>query len=335
MSSATTVRRLCRVLVAVTLPAAMQACAQEQPAPSAQAADSNSVEEASAALLASQFRLVENWARLPDGVVWGQAIAVDMDADGNLYVFHRCSADTCVDRSEPPLLKFNPSGELLMSWGEGLFVYPHGLDVDREGNVWVTDARHEGGKGEVVIKFSPKGEVLMTIGTPGVAGNGPYTFDGISDVAVADNGDIFVADGHINNRVVKYASDGTFVMAWGQTGAGPGDFNQPHSIALDSQGRVFVADRNNNRVQIFDQEGRFIDAWSQFGRPSGIHVSADDTLYVADSQSTEERNPGFDMGIYFGSAASGSVEGFIGDILTESVTNAPDGNLFSGLVAGR
>ena len=175
MSSATTVRRLCRVLVAVTLPAAMQACAQEQPAPSAQAADSNSVEEASAALLASQFRLVENWARLPDGVVWGQAIAVDMDADGNLYVFHRCSADTCVDRSEPPLLKFNPSGELLMSWGEGLFVYPHGLDVDREGNVWVTDARHEGGKGEVVIKFSPKGEVLMTIGTPGVAGNGPYT----------------------------------------------------------------------------------------------------------------------------------------------------------------
>ena len=126
-----------------------------------------------------------------------------MDADGNLYVFHRCSSDTCVDRSEPPLLKFNSSGELLMSWGEGLFVYPHGLDVDHEGNIWVTDARHEGGKGEVVVKFSPEGEVLMTIGTPGVSGDGPYTFDGVSDVAVADNGDIFVADGHLNNRIVN------------------------------------------------------------------------------------------------------------------------------------
>ena len=336
MSRARTVRRrLCRLLVAVTFVVAAQACAQEQPAPSTEASDAPGAMDAASASLADPFRLVENWAQLPDGLVWGQAIAVDTDEDGNLYVFHRCSADTCVDRTEPPLLKFDQSGELLMSWGEGLFVYPHGLDVDREGNIWVTDARHEGGKGEVIVKFSPEGEVLMTIGTPGVAGDGPYTFDGISDVAVADNGDIFVADGHINNRVVKYAPDGTFLMAWGQTGTGPGDFNQPHSIALDSQGRVFVADRNNNRVQVFDQEGGFIDAWTQFGRPSGIHVSADDTLYVADSQSTEEINPGFEMGIYFGSAVSGSVEGFIGDILTESVANTPEGNLFSGLVAGR
>ena len=175
----------------------------------------------------------------------------------------------------------------------------------------------------------------MTIGTPGVSGDGPYTFDGISDVAVAENGDVFAVDGHFNNRVVKYAPDGTFLMDWGQSGTGPGEFDEPHSISIDSRGRVFVADRGNSRVQIFDQQGQFIDAWTQFGRPSGVHVSAGDTLYVADSQSTEEINPGYEMGIYFGSAVDGSVEGFIGDIVTESVTEAPDGNLFSGLVANR
>jgi len=295
-----------------------QACAQEESSP-----------------LSSPFRLVENWAQLPDGLVWGQAIAVDMDTEGNLYAFHRCSSDTCIGRPEPPLLKFNPAGELVMSWGEGLFARPHGLDVDHEGNIWVTDDRHEDGKGEVIVKFSPEGEVLLTIGTPGVSGDGPYTFNGISDVAVAENGDIFIVDGHFNDRVVKYAPDGTFVMQWGELGTGPGEFDEPHSISIDSRGRVFVADRGNSRVQIFDQQGTFIDAWTQFGRPSGIHVSPDDTLYVADSQSTEEINPGFEPGIYYGSALDGSVEGFIGDVVTESVVEGPDGNLFSGLVANR
>ena len=281
------------------------------------------------------YRLVENWARLPDGLVWGQLIAVDTDEDGNLIAFHRCSSDTCVGRSEPPLLKFNPSGELLMSWGEGLLVWPHGLDVDVEGNIWITDGRHEGGKGEVVVKFSPEGEVLMTIGTPGVAGDGPYTFNGVCDVAVAANGDIFVADGHLNNRIVKYAADGRFLMAWGQAGTGSGEFDMPHGLGIDSQGRVFVADRGNSRLQIFDQEGRFLDEWAQFGRPSGIFISRNDRLYVADSQSGDDVNPGFEMGIYFGSAVDGSVAGYIGDILTESVTEDPNGNLFSGLVANR
>lgn len=332
MSATNTVRhRLYRFLAAVTLLVAVHGCAQQ--APDAAIADAGT--DTASASLTHPFQLVEDWAQLPDGFVWGEAIAVETDADGNLYVFHRCSADTCVDRTEPPLVKFSPTGELLMSWGEGLFVYPHGLDVDSEGNIWVTDARHEGDKGEVVIKFSPEGETLMTIGTPGVSGDGEYTFDGVSDVAVADDGSIFVADGHLNNRIVKYAPDGTFLTSWGQAGAGPGDFNQPHSISLDAQGRVFVADRNNNRVQIFDQDGTFIDAWTQFGRPSGLHVSADNTLYVADSQSTAEINPGFDIGIYFGSAIDGTVAGFIGDTLTESVTEAPDGSLFSGLVAGR
>ena len=218
----------------------------------------------------NRYELVENWAQLPDGMVWGQVIAVDTDQAGNLIALHRCSSDTCVGQSEPPLLKFNPSGELLMSWGEGLLVWPHGLDIDADGNIWVTDGRHEGGKGEVIFKFSPDGEVLMTIGTPGISGDGPYTFDGVCDVVVAANGNIFVADGHVNNRVVKYSAAGRFLMAWGQAGTGPGEFDMPHSIDIDSQGRVFVADRGNNRVQIFDQEGRYLDEWSQFGRPSGV-----------------------------------------------------------------
>jgi len=314
----------------------LQACSEQLEAPPIQAApEESSASDASQTTFANPFSLVENWAQLPDGLVWGQAIAVDTDADGNVYVFHRCSSDTCIDRTEPPLLKFSPSGELLMGWGQGLFARPHGLDVDSLGNIWVTDDRHENGKGEVIMKFSPAGDLLMTIGTPGVAGDGPYTFNGISDVAVADSGEIFVVDGHFNDRVVKYAPDGEFLLAWGQFGSGPGEFDEPHSISIGPLGRVFVADRGNARVQIFDQRGNFIDSWTQFGRPSGIDVSSGGTLYVADSQSTEESNPGFEMGIYFGSAVDGTVEGFIGDTITESVTEAPDGNLFSGLVANR
>ena len=283
----------------------------------------------------SDYRLVENWAQLPDGFTWGQVIAVEIDPEGNLITFQRCSSNTCVDQSAPPLLKFSPSGEHLMSWGEGLMVWPHGLDIDAEGNIWVTDGRHEGEMGEVIHKFSSDGELLMTIGTPGVSGSGAYTFNGICDVAVADNGDIFVADGHFNNRVVKYSADGEFVKSWGQPGTGPSEFDMPHSIDIDSQGRVFDADRGNSRIQIFDQDGRYLDSWRQFGRPSGIYITADDRLFVADSQSVDGVNPDFEMGIYYGSAVDGSVDGHIGDIWTESVTENTDGNLFSGLVEHR
>ena len=281
------------------------------------------------------YRLVEDWARLPDGFSWGQLIAVEIDADGNLIAFQRCSSDTCVDQSAPPLLKFDSAGNFLMSWGEGMMVWPHGLDIDADGNIWVTDGRHDGDMGEVIHKFSSDGELLMTIGTPGVAGSGAYTFNGICDVVIADNGDIFVADGHFNNRVVKYSSDGQFIKSWGQPGTGPGEFEMPHSIDIDSQGRVFVADRGNSRVQIFDQEGRYLDEWTQFGRPSGIFITSDDRLFVADSQSVDGVNPEFEMGIYYGSAEDGSVKGYIGDVLTESVTEDANGNLFSGLVANR
>ena len=281
---------------------------------------------------ATTYRLVDDWPHLPasmNGGAWGETIGVDHDPDGNVWVLHRCfatepaGAATCVGRDEiPPILKFDPSGQLLDSWGEARFAFPHGFHIDPDGNVWATDANGSetvlglsaGGRGHQVFKFSPAGELLLTLGRSGVAGSGPDTFDRPTDVAVAPNGDIFVTDGHgMNNRVVKFAEDGRFITAWGQTGSAPGDFNQPHTISLDSQGRVFVGDRSNSRIQIFDPDGNFIAEWTQFGRPSGMFIDADDRLYVTDSTSNSRNNPGWERGSYIGSAEDGSVVDFIPD----------------------
>ena len=281
---------------------------------------------------ADRYRLVENWPQLPssmNGGEWGETIGVDRDPEGNIWILHRCFATlpagsaTCVGRDGvPPILKFNPSGRFLDSWGEGLLAFPHGFHTDRDGNIWATDANGSetvlglsaGGRGHQVFKFSASGELLMTLGTAGVAGSGPDMFDRPTDVAVARNGDIFVTDGHgTNNRVVKFSTDGRFINAWGHTGAAPGEFNQPHTIALDSQGRVFVGDRSNSRIQIFDPDGLFIAQWTQFGRPSGMFISDDDTLYVTDSTSNSRNNLGRNRGIYIGSARDGSVTAFIPD----------------------
>jgi sugar lactone lactonase YvrE len=253
------------------------------------------------------YRKVDNWAQLPAGMKWGQVISVDGDAAGNVWVFHR---------GEPPVLEFDSSGKLLRSFGDGMFVQAHGLFIDRDGFIWVTDGRAKDGKGQQVFKFSPEGKVMMTLGTAGVAGDGPNTFNAPSDVAIAPNGDIFVADGHggeTNARVVKFSKDGKFIKAWGKKGSGPGEFNIPHTIALDSRGRVFVGDRGNNRIQIFDQEGKFLEEWKQFGRPSGIFIAKDDTIYVVDSESNTARNPGFKRGIRIGSAKDGKIAAFIPD----------------------
>jgi len=202
-----------------------------------------------------------------------------------------------------------------------MFVQPHGLSLDAEGNVWVTDVNASNGKGHQVFKFSRDGGVLMRLGKPGVAGNGPDTFSQPSAVVVAPNGDIFVADGHIgddsNARVVKFSKDGTFIKAWGTKGTGPGQFDGPHCIAMDSRGRLFVCDRSNNRIQIFDQDGNFLDQWKQFGRPSGIFINASDTMFVIDSESKNVPgygyNPGGLRGIRIGSAKDGTVAAFIPD----------------------
>jgi sugar lactone lactonase YvrE len=276
--------------------------------------------------LPQPYRTTDDWGHPPQGVAWAAVTAVEPAPDGTVYVIHRCFANSCAGRSEAPILKFDASGTLLQSWGEGLFIFPHGATVDREGNLWVADARGEGGKGHQVFKFDPNGKILMTLGRAGVSGSGPDLFDQPTDVVVAANGDIFVTDSHRggkNNRVVKFAGDGTFIMEWGRKGSGPAEFSEPHTIAMDSQGRLFVGDRENNRIQIFDQDGHYLDEWRQFGRPSGISIR-DDTMYVADSESGPDTGarelPGIRKGIRIGSAKDGRVTAFIED--TEST--APD-----------
>ena len=257
------------------------------------------------------YHLVENWAKLPEGRTFGSVIGVDVDRNGNVWAFERCGGDTCAGSSLAPILQFDPSGKLLKSFGAGMFVYPHGFHVDRDGNVWATDGQGKDGKGFQVFKFSPEGRVLLTLGKAGVAGDTPATFIYPSAVVVAPNGDIFVADGHgadTNGRIVKFSRDGKFIKSWGQKGSGRGEFGGLHAIAMDSKGRLFVGDRGNSRIQIFDQNGKFLEEWKQFGRPSGIFIDATDTIYVADSQSDDKVNPGVQKGIRIGSARDGIVK---------------------------
>ena len=175
-----------------------------------------------------------------------------------------------------------------------------------DGNVWITDARGEEGRGHQVIKFDANGKELMRLGKAGIAGDGNDEFNQPSDVLIAPNGDIFVADGHGaegNNRIVKFASDGTFIKTWGTTGAEAGEFRDPHALAMDSKGRLFVGDRGNSRIQIFDQDGNWIATWTQFGRPSGLFIDKNDILYSADSEShvSWSGNWGWKRGIRIGS----------------------------------
>ena len=271
------------------------------------------------------FRTVENWFKLPAGRMWGSTSAVDVDRDGtSIWVAERCGANTCAGKMDPPILKFDQSGTLVKSFGGGMFVFPHGIAVDKDGNIWVTDGQGRDGKGHQVFKFSPDGEVLMTLGKAGVAGDGPDTFNQPDDVAIAPNGDIFVSDGHTpamgNARVMKFTKDGKFIKQWGKHGSGPGEFEVPHALAFDSRGRLFVGDRANNRIQIFDQDGNFIDQWKQFSRPSGLYIDDHDVIYVTDSESTDKPgygyNPGWRRGIRVGSAKDGSVAAFIPDPLS-------------------
>jgi sugar lactone lactonase YvrE len=263
------------------------------------------------------YRIVEGWAKLPEGRAWGATSAVGVAADGHVWVGERCGANTCAGSNLPPILEFDASGTLLRSFGAGMFVFPHGLHIDPEGNIWMTDAQGRDGKGHQVFKFSRDGKVLLTLGRPGVAGAGTDLFTQPSDVAVALNGDIFVADGHDedvgSHRIVRFTKDGTFIKEWGRRGSRPGELHVPHGLAFDSRGRLFVADRANSRVQIFDQEGTFIAEWKQFGRPSGIDIDRHDVIYVADSESHGTVNGGWRRGIRIGSATDGSVTAFIPD----------------------
>lgn len=224
------------------------------------------------ALQAAEYRLVENWAQFPPGVTkWGAATGVDVDAEDNVYVLHRNDA--------MPVMVFDRQGKFLRAWGQGLFKTTHFLRVDATGKVWVTD------RGDMqAFQFDRSGARLLTLGKKGVLGDNTSTdtFNGMADVAVAKNGDIFIADGEgPNTRVAKFAKDGRFLKWWGGKGTGEGQFDVPHSSAIDRRGLVYVADRSNNRIQVFDQSGKFVRMWTHFGTPWGLYVRGN-RIYVVD-----------------------------------------------------
>ena len=322
--------------------------------------------------LPNPYRLV-GWPTLPqsmNGGRWGEVIRVHVAHDGTIWVFHRCfntvppGSAVCINRgpANPPILQFDPTGRLLKSFGAGLFAYPHGFTVDQEGNLWATDvndaevvlgmsARNAAGvvMGQEVLKLSPNGQVLMTLGKEGVSGNSPDTFDRPTGVAIAPNGDIFVTDGHLpnahnNGRVLKFSKDGKFIKSWGKRGSAPGDFDEPHDIFLGgSQNRVYVADRRNQRIQVFDQDGNFIAAWKQFGEPSSVFVGKDDTIYVGSGFPDPTAKRGEIRGIVVGNALDGSLKAFIPDpadpdSLTRGTTSSgiavdDEGSIYSADVA--
>jgi len=291
------------------------------------------------------YQVVTDHFKLPNGRAMGSTAAIDIDRDGrSVWVFERCGgasqALACAASNLAPVLKFDSSGTLVTSFGAGMFVSPHGIHVDRQGNIWLVDGAAKDAKGDQVFKFSPEGKVLMTLGKAGVAGDGPDVFNPPSDVLVAPNGEVFVADGHggnTNARIVKFSKDGQFVKAWGRKGAGQGEFDTPHSLAMDSSGRLFVADRGNSRIQIFDQNGMFLAEWKQFGRPSGIYIDRNDVLYAADTQSDEKTNPGYKRGIRVGSAKDGKVTAWIPDAdpdgTGEGVAADANGNIYGALTS--
>ena len=288
--------------------------------------------------LPNPYETQRDWGTLPDGRSWGSVSAVNVDVDGvHIWAGDRCGANSCAESDVDPIVKLDPSGTVVQAIGAGIFMWPHGMDVDSDGNVWIADAATvtavgpsptPSGRGHTVVKLSPDGEVLLTIGTSGVAGNPPTHLTQPNDVLVAPDGSIFVAEGHgaqfedeagpdSLSRISKFAPDGTFIESWGSWGYEDGQFRAPHSLAMDSQGRLFVADRGNRRIQIFDQEGGHIATWYQFSRISGLFIDDNDMLYAIDSESDDNYNPGWRKGLRVGSARTGEVLYFVAEHVSE------------------
>ena len=308
-----------------------------------------------ASAMANPYQIVRNWPTLGADMKWGAAIGIIPDGTGGTWMHFR---------SEPPIIHFDATGKIVQSFAKGMFVQAHGFCRDRDGNFWAgdsgpfADTPGTAGRGFQMFKFSPEGKVLLTLGQAGVSKAGPDTFIGPTSCAVAPNGDIMIADGHVprpttaqqdGDRIVRYTTSGKFVAQYGSFGSRPGEFMGPHAMAYDSQGRLFVADRSNNRIQIFDRDMKFVDEWRHFGRPSGITILKDDTMIVADSESDQQidgpkaapegagrvrRNPFWKNGIRIGSAKDGSLHYFIPGTRPEGMAADERGNIFAGLTSG-
>lgn len=262
-----------------------------------------------------------DFLKLPPGRTMGSTSGVAVDSRGHIWVADRCGANSCAGSPLAPIMEFDADGRFVQAFGAGMFNFPHGFFVDARDHIWLTDNRVEGGKGAQVFEFDRSGKLIRALGKAGVSAEGPDTFVEPNAVAVAKDGTIYVADGHTQgkgaHRIVKLDAQGRFLKQWGTRGPAPGQVEVPHGIALDGQGRVYVADRWNDRVEVFDTEGKLLEAWPQFGRPSGLFVDAKGTLYVADSESREPEgyghHPGWKRGVRIGDARTGKVTAFVPD----------------------
>jgi sugar lactone lactonase YvrE len=284
--------------------------------------------------------VTSNWGQLPAGREMGTTAGADIDPnDGNVWTYERCGSGSaggpgvnCESNPVPPIFKLDRhTGAVLANFGENVMITPHGIGVDAQGNVWVTDfnGNEAGTKGHQVHKFSPTGELLMSLGTPGQTGSDGAHFNQPNDVIVAPDGSIFVSDGHSGQgmttetairegreagqtgRILKFRADGTFVTQWGQIGTLHGEFRTPHAMAFDSQGRLWVADRGNHRIEIFDQNGNYLESRYQFGRISGIFITEDDMVYTIDSESSATSHPNWVNGVRIAPVDQDWIVGFI------------------------
>jgi DNA-binding beta-propeller fold protein YncE len=309
--------------------------------------------------LPNPYQTIAPWGKLPQGRSWGALSGIAIDNDGqSVWVADRCGAnpetppgasafqyDSCAGSTLPPVLKFDSAGNVVESFGAGMFIFPHKIYIDRDGNVWVVDQRAANEreltkspgakqKGHTVVKFSPDGKVLLTLGKPGVAGNPPEALTQPTSIVIASNGDLFISEGHNQNpdappetvsRISKFTKDGKFIKSFGKFGTGPGEFRGPHDIAMDADGRLFVADRGNMRIQMLDQDGKYLGEWKQFSRPSGVYIR-NELIYVTDSESNGVApHPGWKRGIRIGTIKDGKVLYRIPDPLELKGTSGGEG----------
>lgn len=214
------------------------------------------------------YSTVANFFQLPAGMNFGEASGVALNSKGHVFVFHR---------AKPMLVEFDADGRFRRAIGDGLFDHPHGLRIDADDNIWTTDDGNH-----LVLKLDHDGRVLLVLGRKDSGAEADWLFNGPTDVAFGKDGEIFVADGYGNARVVKFDRNGRFLKSWGTFGSGLGEFNLPHSIVIDNQGRIYVADRENKRIQIFDSEGRYLRQWTGIGYPYGLFITQDQHVWVAD-----------------------------------------------------
>ncbi len=279
---------------------------------------------------ANPYRVIRDWAQLTiEQRPWGGSNGVAVDRDGKtVWAVDRCSAGTtpgCVGSMANPVHHFDEAGKETRSFGAGMFVWPHGIHVDRDGNVWVADARAEGGKGGTVVKFTPEGKVLLTL--TGLIDP--------TDVLTDRNGDVYVAESHTDvadpnlvGRISVFDKEGKVLRRMGKAGTGPGEFRTPHALEFDSKGRLIVADRHNHRIQILTKDGAFVAEYDNFGRTSGLAIDGNDVIYTADSESTEGVHPGWLRGIRIGNLADGKVTMFVPP---HAMPNSPYGAMGEGI----